>query len=69
MLDRFPAAEVVCQDEAEAEVSVMVEYSRGTIMELLQQGSWVKVLSPPKLVEDMREELRKMESLYDISCK
>ena len=37
MLDRFPAAEVVCQDEAEAEVSVMVEYSRGTIMELLHR--------------------------------
>ena len=45
----------------------MVEYSRGTIMELLLQGSWVKVLSPQKLVEDMKEELRKMESLYDNS--
>lgn len=67
VLDRFPTAEVVCQDEAEAEVSAMVEYSRGTIMELLQQGSWVKVLSPPKLVEDIREELRKMKSMYDNS--
>ncbi len=65
VLDRFPTAEVVCQDEAEAEVSAMVEYSRGTIMELLQQGSWVKVLSPPKLVEDIRKELQKIESLYN----
>lgn len=67
VLDRFPTAEVIRQGEAGAEVSAMVEYSRGTIMELLLQGSWVKVLSPQKLVEDMKEELRKMESLYDNS--
>lgn len=64
VLDRFPAAEVVCQDEAEAEISAMVEYSRGTIMELLSQGSWVKALGPEKLLEDMKKELQKMGALY-----
>ena len=58
------AAEVVCQDEAEAEISAMVEYSRGTIMELLSQGSWVKALGPEKLLEDMKKELQKMGALY-----
>ncbi len=69
VLDRFPTAEVVNQDDTGAEISAMVEYSRGTIMELLLQGSWVKVLNPQKLVDDMREELRRMELLYDNSCK
>ena len=69
VLDRFPTAEVVNQDDTGAEISAMVEYSSGTIMELLLQGSWVKVLNPQKLVDDMREELRRMELLYDNSCK
>ena len=69
VLDRFPTAEVVRQDETGTEVSAEVEYSRGTIMELLFQGSWVKALSPQKLVEDMKEELQKIEFLYNGFCK
>ena len=65
VLDRFPTAEVVRQEEKGAEISALVEYSRGTIMELMLQGSWIKVLGPEKLVEDMKEELQKMQSLYD----
>ena len=66
VLDRFPTAEVIHQDDTGAEISAMVEYSRGTIMELLLQGSWVKALGPEKLVEDMKKELQKIGALYDI---
>ena len=33
-------------------------------MYLLSQGSWVKVLSPQSLVDEIREELQKMQSVY-----
>lgn len=64
VLDRFPTAHVLQQDEDGAEISAMVECSRGTIMELLSQGSWIRVLSPDRLVEDMKDELQKMCGLY-----
>lgn len=64
ILDKFPTAKVVRRDEEEVELTAMVEYSRGTIMELLSQGSWIRVLKPEKLVEDMQEELKVMKSYY-----
>jgi len=33
-------------------------------MYLLSQGAWVKVLSPQSLVDEIREELQKMQSFY-----
>ena len=39
-------------------------YGRGIVMYLLSQGSWVKVLSPNRLVEDMKAEIEKMRSQY-----
>lgn len=64
ILDRFPTAEILHQNEKGAELSAMVEYSRGTVMELLSQGSWVKVLSPERLVEDVKKELERMLKEY-----
>ena len=64
ILDRFPTAEIVRRDEGEVELTAMVEYSRGTIMELLSQGSWIRVLGPEKVVEDMQNELKVMKSYY-----
>ncbi len=64
ILDRFPTAEIVRGDEGEVELTAMVEYSRGTIMELLSQGSWIRVLGPEKVVEDIQNELRVMKSYY-----
>lgn len=64
ILDKFPTAQVVRQDKDGVEISAMVEYSRGTVMELLSQGSWIRVLSPDRLVEDINEELRKMSQYY-----
>ncbi|WP_443965454.1 hypothetical protein [Ruminococcus sp.] len=31
---------------------------------MLSQGSWVKVISPPSLVQEMQEELQKMQQNY-----
>lgn len=64
ILDRFPTAEIVSQKEGGTELAAMVEYSRGTIMELLSQGSWIRVLAPQRLVEDMEKELGEMVRLY-----
>lgn len=67
ILDKFPTASVFCQHEEAAEITAVVEYSRGTIMELLSQGSWVKVLAPKQLLDDMQTEIRKMEKIYEDS--
>ncbi len=64
ILDKFPTAEIVRRDEREVELTAMVEYSRGTVMELLSQGSWIRVLGPEKVLKDMQEELRVMKSYY-----
>ncbi len=64
ILDRFPTAKILWQDEKGAEFSAMVEYGRGTLMKLMEQGSWVKVLAPEKVVEDMREEMEAMRGMY-----
>lgn len=34
-------------------------------MYLLSQGSWVKVISPQSFVEEMKDEIRKMNNLYE----
>ena len=65
ILDRFPTAKILWQDENGAELSAMVEYGRGTLMKLMEQGKWVKVLSPEKVVKDMREELGVMRGMYE----
>ena len=65
ILDRFPTADIVSQDEQRTEITAMVEYSRGTIMELLSQGKWIKVLGPEKLLDDMRAEVGSMKQMYE----
>lgn len=64
VLDRFPTGKIVSQDEEKTVITADVEYSRGTIMELLSQGSWVKVLEPKELVDDMQREVHLMREMY-----
>lgn len=64
ILDKFSTAEIVRQNRGETEITAIVEYSRGTIMELLSQGSWIKVLGPERLVEDIYNELRMTKNYY-----
>ena len=52
------------EERKESIIEAEVNHGRGIIMYLLSQGAWVKVLSPQSLVDEMREELQKMQSFY-----
>ena len=64
ILDRLPTAKVVEKNGNVSIIEAEVNYGRGIIMYLLSQGSWVKVISPVCLIDDMKEEIEKMRSLY-----
>lgn len=65
ILDRLPTARVVeKKDNGVSVIEAEVNNGRGILMYLLSQGAWVKVISPPSLVSDIRNEIQKMNSLY-----
>ena len=64
ILDPLPTAKIVEKNGNTSIIEAEVNHGRGIIMYLLSQGSWVKVLSPQSLVEEMQEELKKMQSYY-----
>lgn len=64
ILDRLPTAKVVEKNGNISIIEAEVNYGRGIIMYLLSQGSWVKVISPVCLIDDMKEEIEKMRNLY-----
>lgn len=66
ILDRLPTAKVVEKNGSVSIIEAEVNHGRGIIMYLLSQGSWVKVLSPQSLVDEMKEELDKMISYYKV---
>jgi len=64
ILDRLPTAKVVDKNGKASIIEAEVNHGRGIIMYLLSQGSWVKVLSPQSLVDEMKEEIEKMQTCY-----
>jgi len=64
ILDRLPTAKVVEKNGNTSIVEAEVNHGRGIIMYLLSQGLWVKVLSPQSLVDEMKEEIAKMQTYY-----
>lgn len=64
VLDRLPTAKVIEKNGNVSIIEAEVNYGRGIIMYLLSQGSWVRVLSPESLVEDMKNEIEQMKSKY-----
>lgn len=64
ILDRLPTAKVVEKNGNTSIIEAEVNHGRGIIMYLLSQGSWVKVLSPQSLVDEMKEEIAKMQAYY-----
>lgn len=64
ILDRLPTATIVDKYDGKYLIEAEVNYGRGIIMYLLSQGSWVKVLSPQCLIDDISTELDKMKNLY-----
>lgn len=63
ILDKIPTAKVV-EVRGEAKVIEAETYGTGIKMYLMSQGSWVKVLEPPELVEEMKAEIENMKKLY-----
>ena len=66
VLDKLPTAKIIEHMRngkylIEAEV-----YGDGIKMWLLSQGAWVKVVAPEEFVEEVEEEIEKMEALYKI---
>ena len=64
VLDRLPTARVIDKNGSKSTVTAEVNYGRGLIMYLLSQGSWIKVLSPQPLIDDMKGEIQKMAQHY-----
>ena len=65
VLDRLPTARVIEKNGSKSIVTAEVNYGRGLIMYLLSQGSWIKVLSPQPLIDDMKGEIQKMAQHYE----
>lgn len=65
ILDRLPTAKVVEKNGNTSIIEAEVNHGRGIIMYLLSQGSWVNVLSPQSLADEIKEELNKMISYYE----
>lgn len=63
VLDKLPGAEIIGQEGTKYTIQANV-FGGGIKMFLLSQGAWVKVLSPPSLVEEMQEEIQKMQGRY-----
>ena len=69
VLDRLPTARVIEKNGSKSIVTAEVNYGRGLIMYLLSQGSWIKVLSPQPLIDDMKGEIQKMaQHINDALC-
>lgn len=63
ILDRIPTAKVVDHQDGKHIIEAEV-FGNGIKMFLLSQGSWVKVTAPTEFVEEMKDEIKKMQSLY-----
>lgn len=64
VLDRLPTAEII-ESKGNTYLIEAEVFGNGIKMYLLSQGSWVKVLSPQKLVEEMRDEVKHLHEIYN----
>lgn len=64
ILDRLPTAKIVENNGKTFLIEAEV-FGDGIKMFLLSQGSWVKVISPPKLVDEMKNEVNKLYNIYN----
>ena len=65
ILDRLPTARLIEQFNGKSIIEAEV-YGNGIKMFLLSQGSWVKVISPDEFVNELKAEIEKMQSLYEL---
>ena len=64
ILDRLPTAKVIEKNGNKSIFTAEVNYGRGIIMYLLSQGSWVRVLSPQVLIDDIKKEADNITKNY-----
>lgn len=64
VLDKLPTARIIERMGGNKYLIEAETYGDGIKMWLLSQGAWVKVIAPDEFVEDMRNELIKMNDLY-----
>lgn len=64
ILDLFPNCRIKRETDQGVEILTEVEYSKGTIMTLLSQGAWIQILSPQKVLEDIKNEVEKIQKIY-----
>lgn len=64
VLDKFPNAKIIEEDEIEWLVEVEV-YGKGCIMWLLSQGENIEVISPKIIRDEMKEIVIKMQGRYE----
>jgi predicted DNA-binding transcriptional regulator YafY len=64
VLDKLPTAKIIERIGGNKYLIEAETYGDGIKMWLLSQGSWVKVVSPNKLVESIKEELQHILSKY-----
>lgn len=63
IFDRLPTAHLIDKYDGKSLIEAEV-YGDGIKMFLLSQGSWVKVTEPAEFVEEMKMEIKKLQSLY-----
>ena len=64
VLDRLPTATILEQEFNKYVIEAEV-YGKGIIMWLMSQSTRIRVLSPPSLVEEMKNEIRRLSQMYD----
>lgn len=63
VLDKLPTAKIIEKTDGKYTIEAEV-YGDGIKMWLLSQGSWVKVLAPEELVDEVKAEIEKMRGRY-----
>lgn len=63
VLDRLPTSKIIEERDGKFLIETEV-YGNGIVMWILSQGSKIKVLSPQKLVDEIKEEIEKMHKNY-----
>lgn len=63
ILDKIPTAKVIRKEKGVSLIEAET-FGSGINMFLLSQGSWVKAVAPESFVEEMRQEIEKMQKLY-----
>lgn len=63
VLDKIPTAKIIEREGRKYLIEAEV-YGKGIKMWLLSQGTWIRVLAPAELVEEIKEDICALYSMY-----